>query len=100
MDLKELLYLLWLRGVNRLMVEGGGTLNWSLLSQRLVDEIYIYVGNVVIGGESAPTPVGGVGFVRYEELLRLELISADKMDEGVLLKWRVLNHNHKEDIIV
>ena len=26
-DLKELLYLLWLRGVNRLMVEGGGTLN-------------------------------------------------------------------------
>jgi len=102
-DLKELLYLLWLRGVNRLMVEGGGTLNWSLLSQRLVDEIYIYVGNVVIGGESAPTPVDGAGFVRDEELVKLELISADKMDEGVLLKWRVLNHNcnrnRKGDII-
>ena len=91
-DLKELLYLLWQRGVNRLMVEGGGTLNWSLLSQRLVDEVYIYVGNVVIGGDGAPTPVGGPGFVSEEELVKLELISADKMDEGVLLKWRVINH--------
>ena len=92
-DLKELLYLLWQRGVNRLMVEGGGTLNWSLLSQRLVDEVYIYVGNVVIGGDGAPTPVGGPGFVSEEELIKLELISADKMDEGVLLKWRVINRN-------
>ncbi len=88
-DLRELLYLLWLRGVNRLMVEGGGTLNWSLISHGLVDEIYIYVGNVIIGGEGAPTPVGGQGFIRNEELVKLELISADKMGEGVLLKWRV-----------
>ena len=61
------------------------------------------MGNVVIGGESAPTPVDGAGFVRDEELVKLELISADKMDEGVLLKWRVLNHNcnrnRKGDII-
>ncbi len=62
-DLKKLLHLLWQRDVKRLMVEGGATLNWSLVSQGLVDEIYIYIGNRIIGGEHAPTLVDGTGFV-------------------------------------
>ncbi|NQE45864.1 2,5-diamino-6-ribosylamino-4(3H)-pyrimidinone 5'-phosphate reductase [ANME-1 cluster archaeon GoMg2] len=90
-DLKKLLYLLWQRGVNRLMVEGGATLNWSLLSQELVDEVYIYVGNIIIGGEGAPTPVDGSGFLSEEAMTKLELLSTERIDEGVLLRWRVHN---------
>jgi len=88
-DLNKLLYLLWQRGVNRLMVEGGATLNWSLLSQELVDEVYIYVGNIIIGGEGAPTPVDGSGFLSEEAMTKLELLSTERIDEGVLLRWRV-----------
>ncbi len=88
-DLKKLLYILLQRGVSRLMVEGGATLNWSLVSQKLVDEIYIYVGNMIIGGEDAPTLVDGKGFVKEDAMVKLELLSAEKMDEGVLLRWRV-----------
>jgi 2,5-diamino-6-(ribosylamino)-4(3H)-pyrimidinone 5'-phosphate reductase len=88
-DLKKLLYLLLQRGVKRLMVEGGARLNWSLVSQGLVDEIYIYQGNIIIGGEHAPTLVDGEGFVK--ELVKLKLLSAEKMDEGILLRWRVRN---------
>lgn len=88
-DLKNLLYLLWQRGVRRLMVEGGATLNWSLISQGLVDEIYTYAGNIIIGGENAPTLVDGKGFVVEEEMVKLELLSAKRMDEGVLMQWRV-----------
>ncbi|NQE04954.1 2,5-diamino-6-ribosylamino-4(3H)-pyrimidinone 5'-phosphate reductase [ANME-1 cluster archaeon GoMg1] len=90
-DLKKLLFLLGLRGVSRLMVEGGATLNWSLISQGLVDEIYTYVGNLIIGGENAPTLVDGAGFVVEGEMVKLELLSAEPMDEGVLLRWRVRN---------
>lgn len=86
-DLKKLLDLLWHRGVERLMVEGGATLNWSLVSQGLVDEIYIYIGNIIIGGEHAPTVVDGTGFVT--DMAKLELLSAEKMDKGILLQWRV-----------
>lgn len=86
-DLKKLLYILLQRGVSRLMVEGGATLNWSLVSQKLVDEIYIYVGNIIIGGENAPSLVDGKGFVKA--MVKLELLSAKKMDDGVLLRWRV-----------
>jgi 2,5-diamino-6-(ribosylamino)-4(3H)-pyrimidinone 5'-phosphate reductase len=88
-NLRNLLYLLWQRGVGRLMVEGGATLNWSLISQGLVDEIYIYVGNIIIGGENAPALVDGKGFVMEEQMVKLELLSAKRMDEGVLLRWRV-----------
>jgi 2,5-diamino-6-(ribosylamino)-4(3H)-pyrimidinone 5'-phosphate reductase len=90
-DLKKLLYDLWLRGVRRLMVEGGATLNWSLISQKLVDEIYTYIGNMILGGETAPTLVDGEGFGDEDAAVKLELLSAEKMDEGVLLKWRVLD---------
>ena len=88
-NLRNLLYLLWQRGVSRLMIEGGATLNWSLISQGLVDEIYIYVGNMIIGGENAPTLVDGKGFVVEDAMVKLELLSAKRMDEGVLLRWRV-----------
>lgn len=88
-DLKKLLDLLWHRGVKSLMVEGGATLNWSLVSQGLIDEIYIYIGNIIIGGEHAPTLVDGTGFVT--DMAKLELLSAEKMDKGIILQWRVRN---------
>ena len=90
-DLKKLLFLLWQRGVRRVMVEGGATLNWSLISQKLVDMIYTYVGNMIVGGETAPTLVDGEGFTKETEMVKLELLGVEKLDEGVLLKWSVLD---------
>lgn len=86
-DLAELFSQLFDRGVKRLMVEGGATLNWSLLNLGLVDEIYVYMGAMIIGGENAPTLVDGPGF--KEHFPRLTLCSVQRLDEGVLLKWRV-----------
>ncbi len=87
-DLVELLSILKKKGVRKLMVEGGATLNWSLIEAGLVDEISVYIGPIIIGGEGAPTPVDGPGFSR--DFPRLELIRADVVDGGVLLRWRVL----------
>ncbi|HUV80661.1 MAG TPA: 2,5-diamino-6-(ribosylamino)-4(3H)-pyrimidinone 5'-phosphate reductase, partial [Candidatus Bathyarchaeia archaeon] len=53
---------------------------------------YTYVGNMIVGGETAPTLVDGEGFVKDEEMVKLELLDVEKMDEGVLLKWSVLDH--------
>ncbi|UGV40859.1 2,5-diamino-6-(ribosylamino)-4(3H)-pyrimidinone 5'-phosphate reductase [Methanococcoides orientis] len=86
--MKELNYM----GIKRLMLEGGATLNWAMLSNGLVDEVYSFVGNLLIGGASAPTLVDGTGFAE-SDILSLELKSMEKMDEGVLLKWAVINNN-------
>ena len=84
-DLKELFSLLHKRGIQRIMVEGGASLNWSLVSQGLVDEIYVYMGPMFIGGERAPTLLDGEGF--RKDFPPLRLAAVERLDEGVLLKW-------------
>jgi 2,5-diamino-6-(ribosylamino)-4(3H)-pyrimidinone 5'-phosphate reductase len=91
-DLTELVSKLKEMGMNTLMVEGGATLNWGMLSADLVDEVYVFVGNLIIGGKTAPTFADGEGFTE-SELLGLELLSAEKIEEGVLLKWKVKGKN-------
>lgn len=87
-DLVELLERLAGTGINRLMVEGGGTLIWSLFREGCIDEFMTFVGGIVIGGKDAPTPADGAGFVLESEFPRLTLLSADIAEGGVLLRWR------------
>jgi 2,5-diamino-6-(ribosylamino)-4(3H)-pyrimidinone 5'-phosphate reductase len=84
-------------GINTLMVEGGATLNWGMLSSSLVDEIYTFIGNLIIGGATAPTFTDGEGFSE-SEILGLELISAEKTEEGILLKWKVNGKQRKVNV--
>jgi 2,5-diamino-6-(ribosylamino)-4(3H)-pyrimidinone 5'-phosphate reductase len=88
-DLAALLSRLYDLGIHRLMVEGGGTLIWALFEENLVDELTCFVGNMIIGGETAPTLADGTGFVREDEFIRLDLESAERVEEGVLLTWRI-----------
>jgi len=86
-DLVRLLSELKKHGINRLMVEGGATLNWGLISKGLVDEIYTFIGNIIIGGKTAPTFVDGEGCAC--DFCRLSLISCEGLEDGVLIKWKV-----------
>ena len=86
-NFEKLLTELKSHGINRLMVEGGATLNWGLISAGLVDEIYTFIGNIIIGGKTAPTLVDGEGCLG--EFCRLELLSCEKIEDGVLIRWRV-----------
>ena len=75
------------RGVDSLMVEGGGEVIFSLFEEGLVDELTLYVGSVVFGGRDAPTLADGEGFV--DSFPRLELRDVERIDEGVLLGYDV-----------
>jgi 2,5-diamino-6-(ribosylamino)-4(3H)-pyrimidinone 5'-phosphate reductase len=88
-DLEKLLCELKACGINRLMVEGGATLNWGLVSAGLVDEIYTFIGSIIIGGKTAPTLVDGEGFM--SDFCRLSLISCERLEDGVLVRWKVQN---------
>jgi len=90
-DLPLLMARLYDLGIERLMVEGGGTLVASLFSGGLVDEFSTFVGNLIIGGKDAPTPVDGRGFLNDNEFVNLSLMDVGEADEGVLLRWRVKN---------
>lgn len=74
-------------GVDRLMVEGGGELIFSLFAAELVDELSLYVGSLVVGGRDAPTLADGEGFV--EDFPKLELQTVERVDDGVVLSYEV-----------
>ena len=90
-DLTAFLDELGAMGIQRLMVEGGGTLIAGMVDAGLVDEIYTFVGNIIIGGKDAPTLADGEGFVRESAFCRLTLIESRRIGDGILLHWKVLH---------
>ena len=88
-DLKNALAILHELGIQRLMVEGGATLNFELLRLGLVDELLVCVAPLIFGGESAPTLAAGSGLER-SAALPLKLIHVETWaDGGVLLKYQL-----------
>ena len=49
------------RGMTNILVEGGASLLGNLFDQDLVDEQYVFVAPIIIGGTNAPSPVRGLG---------------------------------------
>ncbi len=88
-DIERLLVELETRGLRTLLVEGGSRVIWSFLEKRLADEIQMYIGSMVIGGDSAPTPAGGSGAVDEAGIIALDLKSCKVVGEGILLTYEV-----------
>ena len=83
----EVLYKL---GVKKLMVEGGGELIFSLLKSNLVDEINLKIGNLIIGGRSSVTFVGGQGFDKLSAR-KVKFVKLVKKPNYLILKARIIH---------
>jgi 2,5-diamino-6-(ribosylamino)-4(3H)-pyrimidinone 5'-phosphate reductase len=92
-DLKKLLEKLHGLGVQKLLLEGGSTLNWGMLSRGLVDEVKVAVAPYVLGGADARTLVGGRGFSKISKSISLNLVSFDWVGEDLLLTYLVKGVN-------
>ena len=88
-DFRELLSRLAARGIERLLVEGGGELNWGFVRDNLFDELYITLAPALLGGRDAPTPCEGDGFTMAEQR-RLRLVSADVVDNEIFCRYAVI----------
>ncbi|MBE9139639.1 RibD family protein [Nodosilinea sp. LEGE 07088] len=75
-------------GIETLALLGGGGLAAALLCCHCVDEIFITVCPLILGGATAPTPVDGVGFLAAIAP-RLELLSNQTLGDEVFLHYRV-----------
>lgn len=76
-------------GLERLAVLGGGTLTAGLLAEDLLDEIWLTLCPLLLGGVDAPTPIEGVGFLQTDAP-RLQLLEAIVQEQEVFLHYRVL----------
>lgn len=86
-NLKELLGILRKKGINKILLEGGGITNWYFLKERLVDEIIITIAPFVLGGKDAISLVEGFGFDRISKSPSFKLKKIDKMKNEVVLQY-------------
>ena len=87
-DIKKLLTILGKRGIKKILVEGGETVMWSFLKERLFDEYNVFFSSIIIGGVETPTIVGGKGFQNEKSILNLKLSSVEQIGNGILAKYR------------
>lgn len=60
-DLRKLMRILGGRGIDGILLEGGGTLNWSALNSGIVQKLYTFIALKLFGGKDAKSPVEGTG---------------------------------------
>ncbi|MEA5603774.1 RibD family protein [Nostoc sp. UHCC 0252] len=74
--------------ITRLVVLGGGELVASLLGLDLIDELWLTVCPLILGGSNAPTPTGGKGFLS-DLAPKLQLLEVHTVEQEVFLHYRL-----------
>jgi diaminohydroxyphosphoribosylaminopyrimidine deaminase/5-amino-6-(5-phosphoribosylamino)uracil reductase len=85
-DLKNLMVELGEDKITSIMIEAGPTLAASALKSGIVDKVMYYIAPKLIGGNSAPTPVGGEGFKKLSEAIHLNNVNVRMFGEDVLIE--------------
>ena len=90
-DLKALLNYLGDKNIKTLMLEGGATLNFSMIKEGLIDEIRIAIAPMVVGGVDAKSLFGGEGFDEMSDAVKLQLLDNYTLGKDLILIYKVLN---------
>ena len=84
-NLPALLRVLGKREITSVLVESGGTLMGSLFNQGLVDKVVAFVAPTIVGGSSAPSPVGGQGAETMREAQQLQRVMVMRLGADVAI---------------
>jgi 2,5-diamino-6-(ribosylamino)-4(3H)-pyrimidinone 5'-phosphate reductase len=87
-DLTKLLLILSNMGIDSLLLEGGGNLNWSFIEYDLIDEMRLTIAPWIVGGKDAITLVEGAGFEKMKQGRKFKLLKVYKRDNFVVMKYR------------
>ncbi len=90
-DLPILMNELSQRGVRTLMLEGGSTLNYSMIRAELVDEVRVCIAPMIVGGVKAKTLIGGEGVDNMGEAFKLKLKKNYRLGKDLILEYIVIN---------
>lgn len=88
-NLKILMEKLGEMGIDSILLEGGGTLNYSALKSGIVNVVETYIAPKMFGGVHAKTPVAGAGVDLPEQGYFLEHPRIQQIGEDILIEWEV-----------
>ncbi|MFH1117099.1 MAG: bifunctional diaminohydroxyphosphoribosylaminopyrimidine deaminase/5-amino-6-(5-phosphoribosylamino)uracil reductase RibD [Pseudomonadota bacterium] len=88
-DIADLLSQLYHSGITSVLIEGGGQIAWGALEAQVVDRCLFFYAPMIIGGESAPTGIKGIGIGTLDEAPRLVDAKAIRVGTDLLIDGRV-----------
>ena len=90
-DLNDLMKTLGERGIDSILLEGGGTLNWSALECGTVHKLQTYIAPKLLGGQQAKSPIAGVGVAAPDQAYRLRETQITRLGEDILIESEVVS---------
>lgn len=89
LDLGCLMQKLAERGIDSILLEGGGTLNASILREGLAQRIYAFVAPKLVAGAKAKSPVEGVGISRMRDAVLLQETETTMYGKDICITGRI-----------
>ncbi len=74
------------KGFDSLLLEGGGTLNFSFLEKKYVSKIMSFIAPKLIGGVDSKTPISGVGIKKMSDAVSIYDITVQSIDDDILVQ--------------
>ena len=89
-NLKDLMIQLGKMGIDSILLEGGGTLNEAALRAGIVKKVQTYIAPKIFGGDTAKSPVAGIGANVPNDAFFLKNTTIEKIGEDFLLESEVV----------
>lgn len=88
--LRALFRLLVHRGIQSVLIEGGGELLAGAFRERLIDRAAFFLAPTLIGGRSTPGSIGGEGIRHLRQAIRLDEVTYRRIGPDLLVEARVV----------
>ncbi len=89
LDLAALSDALGTMGIDSVLLEGGSTIAFSALREGIVDKVICFIAPKILGGASAPSPVGGAGMALMEDAILLKDMKVKRIGEDLMVEAMV-----------
>ena len=70
-------------GATNVLVEGGGKILGALNELSQIDEVHVFTGAKLLGGQAALSPVGGTGPDLMQAAMELELRQVERIENDI-----------------
>ncbi len=88
-DLSKLMTELGKMSIDGILLEGGGTLNYSALKAGIVDEVFFFVAPKIVGGTHAKTPVEGKGVDVMNNAFKFKEMKTMNVGEDLMIRAKL-----------
>lgn len=84
-DLRQAMTLLGQKEIGSILLEGGGTLNGSMLEQQLVDRIVLFIAPKIVGGLGSPSNFTFSGVDQMKDAVVLGNMSVEQLEDNICI---------------